>query len=370
VTDQPEPRAIDEYSYPWAQTIDSSDGGRTIRIPWLDVDGIETGSVWVFREDASVLGAMLTAAARTAPDNPAASNNETACGYAKPHLPHQYMRLEVLGECPGVEAASDDGLREQYAAALRDAHREWLRPGSDAGQHLMADHMATVAMAVRDRRMEQLAAEVERLGDWCRVVSARALDAEADRDRWHDELASNETDRVAAVRRAETAEAAIADSAKALSHSGASWDAPIYRASDILHAALDGPADTTPPAEDPAVDTCRPVQVDGETIRVHGSRPLTGVELGYAAEIVAAARRKLDAEPPVVRADDGTESARTRRIRARQRGLILPAVEPPDDSEPPVPCPACTRARSRGFTVDALAHPGCADALAGREAAR
>jgi hypothetical protein len=135
-------------------------------------------------------------------------------------------------------------------------------------------------------------------------------------------------------------------------------------------AALDGPADTSTPAEAPAVDTCRPVQVGGETIRVHGTRPLAGLELGYAAEIVAAARRKLAAEPPVVPDDDGTESALTRRIRAQQRGLVLPAVEPPDGSAPPVPCPACTRARARGFTVDALAHPGCADALARKEASR
>lgn len=125
---------------------------------------------------------------------------------------------------------------------------------------------------------------------------------------------------------------------------------------------------TPPPAEDPPADTCRPVQVGGDTIRVHGTRPLTGLELGYAAKIVAAAQRKMAAEPPVVPDDDGTESERTRRIRAEQRGLILPAVEPPDDSEPPVPCEACTRARSRGFTPDALAHPGCADALATQEA--
>jgi hypothetical protein len=195
----------------------------------------------------------------------------------------------------------------------------------------------------------------------------------------------------------------------ALLNTAAGYSGAIAR----IEAALDGPADTTPPAPGhatvtirihaptdenagqwattirdlvtaehgqdmrldiritpPPADTCRPVQVGGETIRVHGSRPLTGLELGYAAEIVAAARRKHAANPPVVPDDDGTESERTRRIRARQRGLILPAVEPPDDSEPPVPCPACTRARSRGFTLDALAHPGCADALAGREASR
>lgn len=48
-------------------------------------------------------------------------------------------------------------------------------------------------------------------------------------------------------------------------------------------------------------------------------------------------------------------------------GLILPAVEPPP-GEPPVPCAVCTRAHARGFTLDVLAHAGCADALAAKEA--
>jgi hypothetical protein len=36
----------------------------------------------------------------------------------------------------------------------------------------------------------------------------------------------------------------------------------------------------------------------------------------------------------------------------------------------PTHCPDCARARSRGFTLDALAHPGCADALATQEASQ
>lgn len=273
MTDQPEPRAIDEYSYPWAQTIDSSDGGRTIRIPWLDVDGIETGSVWVFRKDASVLGAMLSDAARTTADNPAASNNEAPdiC-----ELPHQ-----TIGE--------EDDCHQRRGA------------GSDDGLHL--------ALA--------------------RIASERAH---------HEHCASL----------ARTSEGGIAHSSIA---------AGLQIAEARLHAALNGPADTSTPAEAQSEDTCRPVQVDGETIRVHGSRPLAGLELGYAAEVVAAARRKFEAEPPTVPDDDGTQSALTRRIRARQRG----------NAGHPIPCETCTRARSRGFTVDALAHPGCADALATQE---
>lgn len=237
MTDQPEPRAIDEYSYPWAQTIDSADGGRTIRIPWLDVDGIETGSVWVFREDAPVLAAMLTGAARTTPDNPAASNKEP-----------------------------DSGLRDQYAAAIAadDGHPWNTLCTETQGSYL---DNADAVMAVRDRRMQQLAAEVERLGDWCRTVTARALDAEADRDRWHDELADNETDRVAAIRRAETAEAKLT-AVRALhqptTHNGlvicrtcSGWNGHHYLGLLTAHPcatvrALDGPADTTPPAEAPS----------------------------------------------------------------------------------------------------------------------
>lgn len=56
-------------------------------------------------------------------------------------------------------------------------------------------------------------------------------------------------------------------------------------------------------------DTCRPVEVDGEIIRVHGSRAMTQHEQGLFAEIVRAAKRRLQAEqpttpPPVDRPQD------------------------------------------------------------------
>lgn len=59
-------------------------------------------------------------------------------------------------------------------------------------------------------QLDRAETEVQRLGDWCRAVGERATAAEASADRYHGELAVNEADRVAAVRRAETAEAAIA----------------------------------------------------------------------------------------------------------------------------------------------------------------
>jgi hypothetical protein len=59
-----------------------------------------------------------------------------------------------------------------------------------------------------EKQRDEQAAEVERLADWVRAVSKRAKTAEADRDRWHDELAVNEKDRVAAIQRADRADEA------------------------------------------------------------------------------------------------------------------------------------------------------------------
>jgi hypothetical protein len=44
-------------------------------------------------------------------------------------------------------------------------------------------------------------------------------------------------------------------------------------------------------------DTCRPVEVDGETIRVRGFGEMRERDRAFAAEIVRAAKRKFDAEP-------------------------------------------------------------------------
>jgi hypothetical protein len=45
-------------------------------------------------------------------------------------------------------------------------------------------------------------------------------------------------------------------------------------------------------------DTCRPVEVDGEIIRVRGAREMTDKERGYLAEVIQAAKRKYEAEHP------------------------------------------------------------------------
>lgn len=49
---------------------------------------------------------------------------------------------------------------------------------------------------------------------------------------------------------------------------------------------------------EPEPDICRPVEVDGETIRVRGSREFTEQEREFAGEIVRAARRKYASEHP------------------------------------------------------------------------
>lgn len=44
-------------------------------------------------------------------------------------------------------------------------------------------------------------------------------------------------------------------------------------------------------------DTCRPVQVDGETIRVHGGEPMTPDAQAAFAEVVRAAKHLMTVRP-------------------------------------------------------------------------
>jgi hypothetical protein len=146
-----------------------------------------SGTGAVMRCLADVLAAhkrMLadeTDTARTTADNPAASNNEAPviC-----ELPHQTIGEE--DDCHRRrDAASDDGLHAQYEATL-------IRAGF--GEQDATDATDAV-MAVRDRRIEQLAAELA-------AMHTRAVLAEDDTnhnaDLFHD-----------ARRRAATAEATV-----------------------------------------------------------------------------------------------------------------------------------------------------------------
>lgn len=232
---------------------------------------------------------------RTAPDNPAASNN---------------------GE-----------LRDQMCEAIIELQQANLRAGG--GGLVAPGYIADAVLAVRDAELQQLRADMERyeenvigeLNETNTALARRAETAEA-------KLAAVRERRQGVPMRAHIALAEQAGKDQAalarVRNLADIWlregtDTATRTAGRYVLAALDGPADTTPPAE----DTCRPVQVGDDTIHVHGSRAMTEQEAGYLGEIVAAARAHLVANPPVVPDDDGTESALTRRIRARQRGAVV-----------------------------------------------
>lgn len=148
--------------------------------------------------------------------------------------------LEQLRE---TRAAVDtDDLRERIAALFRTAPgKERLgdaTPGEIADAVLPvvhppgADTGPAGEVAGLRARAETAEAEVQRLGDWCRAVIARAETAEAARDRYADELACNETDRLAAARRAKQAEQRITHAlavAEVIEANGIGWAADSIR---------------------------------------------------------------------------------------------------------------------------------------------
>jgi ribosomal protein L34E len=111
-------------------------------------------------------------AASTLLEGPDAQPDETArCPKLEPHASHMWTWREEGVDCPGLPSANattrhvgtsavaapataDDGLRERYAAAISAKI-----DGTEgcANGHRLAD----AVMAVRDRRMEQLAARAE-----------------------------------------------------------------------------------------------------------------------------------------------------------------------------------------------------------------
>lgn len=64
-------------------------------------------------------------------------------------------------------------------------------------------------------------------------------------------------------------------------------------------------------------DTCRPVEIDGATIRVRGAAELTDEGREALAALVGAARRKMEAEPPPIR----------QQLQAVAFNAVLPALE-------------------------------------------
>ena len=62
-----------------------------------------------------------------------------------------------LAEAPTPPA----GLRDRIMAALETAHREWMRPGSDAGERPMLDHLGAAVLAVVEPEMDDEARDAE-----------------------------------------------------------------------------------------------------------------------------------------------------------------------------------------------------------------
>lgn len=62
-----------------------------------------------------------------------------------------------------------DTLRDRIAAAIGEARREWMRPGSDAGQTPFTDHLAAAVLPL-------VAAELRAAADEL-TADASALDA-------------------------------------------------------------------------------------------------------------------------------------------------------------------------------------------------
>lgn len=68
-------------------------------------------------------------------------------------------------------------------------------------------------------------------------------------------------------------------------------------------------------------DTCRPVEIDGETISVRGAAPLTEEGTAALTALVRAAKAKMAAEPPPVR----------QQLRAAAFNAVAPALKRHDE---------------------------------------
>ena len=53
-----------------------------------------------------------------------------------------------------TQQTPQDSLHEQISEAVTTAHREWMRPGSDSGQHLMTDAITLAVIAVIQPKLE------------------------------------------------------------------------------------------------------------------------------------------------------------------------------------------------------------------------
>jgi len=169
--------------------------GRDPELPPLDRDPV-----------ARRLGLHATAAEAQQPDAEARQAATEATESSTGHPPGcwydaeaaEHAMLEERPEGQRTRARAVEAEKHDYIDAVECAIGLTVDCGGTPGVHRVRD----AVLAVRDREMNRLRAEVGRLGDWCRTVSDHATTTAAERDRYHDELAVNEKDRVATLQRA------------------------------------------------------------------------------------------------------------------------------------------------------------------------
>lgn len=217
-----------------------------------------------------------------------------------------------------VPSAPDADLRDRIARAIFGAFSE-----VDVWDHV-DDHSKAVVRAEADAVLAALPAEIEHLRG--ELAAHRQTLTEADQRKQEYKQACirlrAELDRLHADRAAVLREAAdIVGNDDDCDCGGCDSCVPNARAAELRRMADEAqqagpceqhptaptfngqcggctqyPADTIKAQPAEPRDTCRPVEVDGETIRVHGSREMTEQERGYLADVVRAAKRKFEAE--------------------------------------------------------------------------
>lgn len=213
------------------------------------------------------------------------------------------------------------GLAEHYlgmgrAAGLLDLHANALTADEETPAVAeLLDAILTFPTGQPDQADAQPPAGQPALRD--RIAQALA---DATGDRWPAQAFLTEADAVLAVlpdHAAEVRAAALNEAADAVARAtGSQLDANVK----LLRRLATARPDTQRAAmqyeavirirtalADP--DTCRPIDIDGQNIRVRGAREMTEQERGYLAQVVAAARRRHATEQGQAAAQADTEGS-------------------------------------------------------------
>lgn len=231
--------------------------GRTTPTAWIDGDPLMeaiAAAIWkhcrpegtsLVVDDPRNIAAVAAHAIRTAPDSRTDSPDRTPDTITLTSAdtvrttpdtpPMDPVRILGIGAPAADEDAPDDALREQYAAAVNHALLP-TTPGRDRRQ-VMAEHAAAAVLAVRDRRMVQLAAEVEQHVTANLEAAARAQ-----------QVIEEQRATIARVRALATELENEKTDGPAFSYQGGRVDGA-YEAAVRIRAALDTPpAEQAPPA--------------------------------------------------------------------------------------------------------------------------